>query len=95
MISTTINEQLTVHVANLADLSSVWSALVQHYIGPAIIIITGFFAVMYLVKKEIRPMLVFLALAVIVAVVVYAAPSLLGQNSTLVRNGGEIIKQVN
>lgn len=81
--------------AYIADLSGVWSALVQHYIGPAIIIITGFFAVMYLVKNQIRPMLVFLALAVIVAVVVYAAPSLLGQNSTLVRNGGEIAKQVN
>ncbi len=94
MIST-INEQLTVHAASLADLSGVWSALVQHYIGPAIIIIVGFFAVMYLVKREIRPMLVFLALAVIVAVVVYAAPSLLGQNSTLVRNGGEIAKEIN
>jgi chromate transport protein ChrA len=79
----------------LADLSGVWSALVQHYIGPAIIIITGFFAVMYLVKREIRPMLVFLALAVIVAVVVYAAPSLLGQNSTLVKNGSELAKQIN
>lgn len=93
MISTTINDITT--SAYIADLSGVWSSLVSHYIGPAIIIITGFFAVMYLVKREIRPMLVFLALAVIVAVVVYAAPALLGQNSTLVRNGGEIAKQIN
>lgn len=90
-----MTDNITIHAANLADLTSVWSALVQHYIGPAIIIITGFFAVMYLVKNQIRPMLVFLALAVIVAVVVYAAPSLLGQNSTLVRNGGELAKQIN
>jgi chromate transport protein ChrA len=93
MTYTTINDITT--SAYIADLSGVWSALVQHYIGPAIIIITGFFAVMYLVKREIRPMLVFLALAVIVAVVVYAAPALLGQNSTLVRNGGEIAKEIN
>ncbi|KFJ03990.1 hypothetical protein [Bifidobacterium subtile] len=91
--ATTINDITT--SAYIADLTGVWSALVQHYIGPAIIIITGFFAVMYLVKREIRPMLVFLALAVIAAVVVYAAPALLGQNSTLVRNGGELVKQVN
>lgn len=90
-----MTDNITIQAANLADLSSVWSALVQHYIGPAIIIIVGFFAVMYLVKREIRPMLVFLALAAIVAVVVYAAPSLLGQNSTLVRNGGEIAKEIN
>ena len=90
-----MTDNITIHAANLADLSGVWSSLVSHYIGPAIIIITGFFAVMYLVKREIRPMLVFLALAVIVAVVVYAAPALLGQNSTLVRNGGQIAKQIN
>ena len=90
-----MTDNITIHAANLADLSGVWSSLVSHSIGPAIIIITGFFAVMYLVKREIRPMLVFLALAVIVAVVVYAAPALLGQNSTLVRNGGQIAKQIN
>ncbi|MFT8704647.1 hypothetical protein [Bifidobacterium aquikefiricola] len=91
--ATTINDITT--SAYIADLTGVWSTLVQHYIGPAITIITGFFAVMYLVKNQIRPMLVFLALAAIVAVVVYAAPALLGQNSTLVKNGAEIAKQIN
>ena len=79
----------------IADLSGVWAALVQHYIGPAIIIIVGAFAVMYLAKHQLRPMLVFLALAVMVAVGVYAAPALLGQQSTLVKNGGEIARQIN
>lgn len=50
---------------------------------------------MYLIKMQIRPFLVYLALAVIVAIVIYAAPALLGQNSNLVKNGGEIVKQVN
>lgn len=79
----------------IADLSGVWSALVSHYIGPAIIIIVGAMSVMYLVKHQIRPMLVYLALAIIVAITIYAAPALLGQNSTLVKNGGEIARQIN
>ena len=81
--------------AYIADLSAVWSALVSHYIGPAIIIIVGAMSVMYLVKRQLRPFVVYLALAIIVAITIYAAPALLGQQSTLVKNGGEIIKQVN
>ena len=79
----------------LADLSSVYSTVVQHYLGPAVIILCACFAVMYFVKREIRPMLVMIAMAVLVAIVLYAGPALLGQNSTLVRNGGEIAKQIN
>lgn len=85
----------TLTTAYLADLSGVWSSLVQHYIGPAIIIIVGAMSVMYLVKHQMRPFVVYLALAVIVAITIYAAPALLGQQSTLVKNGGEIVKQVN
>ncbi len=81
--------------AYIADLSGVWAALVSHYIGPAIIIIVGAMSVAYLVKRQLRPFVVYLVLAIIVAIVIYAAPALLGQNSTLVRNGGEIVKQVN
>lgn len=79
----------------IADLNSVWSGLVEHYIGPAIIIIAGFFVIKFLVAKDLRGCLSFLALAIIVAIVVYAAPALLGQNSELVKNGGEIAKQIN
>jgi hypothetical protein len=50
---------------------------------------------MYLVKREVRPMLVMIAMAVLVAIVLYAAPALFSQSSTLVRNGGEIAKQIN
>lgn len=81
--------------AYIADLSGVWAALVSHYIGPAIIIIVGAMSVMYLAKKQLRPFVVYLALAIIVAITIYAAPALLGQDSTLVKNGGEIMKQVN
>jgi uncharacterized membrane protein len=79
----------------IADLTGIYSAVVQHYLGPVVIILCGCFAVMYLVKREIRPMLVMIAMAAVVAIVLYAGPALLGQNSTLVRNGGEIAKQIN
>ena len=85
----------TITAAYIADLSGVWSALVRGYIGPAIIIIVGAMSVAYLVKRQLRPFVVYLALAVIVAITIYAAPALLGQQSTLVRNGAEIVKQVN
>ena len=81
--------------AYLADLSSVYSTLAQHYLGPVVIMLCACFAVMYFVKREIRPMLVMIAMAVVVAIVLYAAPSLFSQSSTLVRSGGEIAKQVN
>jgi uncharacterized membrane protein len=81
--------------AYLADLGTIYSTLVQHYLGPVVIILCACFAVMYFVKREVRPMLVMIAMAVVVAIVLYAGPALLGQNSTLVRNGGEIAKQIN
>jgi uncharacterized membrane protein len=90
---TTINNINT--SAYLADLSSVYTMLSQHYLGPVVIILCACFAVMYLVKREIRPMLVMIAMAAMVAIVIYAGPTLFSQNSTLVRNGAEIAKQVN
>ena len=90
-----MNTTLLTTATYLADLSSVWSALVRGYIGPAIIIIVGCMSIMYLVKHQIRPFVVYLALAIIVAIVIYAAPALLGQQSALVKNGGEIARQIN
>ncbi len=90
-----MNTTLLTTATYLADLSGVWAALVRGYIGPAIIIIVGSMSIMYLVKKQLRPFVVYLALAIIVAITIYTAPALLGQQSTLVRNGGEIVKQIN
>lgn len=90
-----MNTTLLTTTAYIADLSGVWAALVRGYIGPAIIIIVGAMSIMYLIKMQIRPFLVYLALAVIVAITIYAAPALLGQQSTLVKNGGEIARQIN
>ena len=37
----------------------------------------------------------FLALGIIVAAIIYAAPAMFSQNSTLVRSVGDVAKQVN
>jgi uncharacterized membrane protein len=81
--------------AYLADLTGVYSAVAQHYLGPAVIILTVCFAVWYLVKRQLIPMFVMIAMAALVAIVIYAGPALFSQSSTLVRNGGEIAKQIN
>jgi hypothetical protein len=69
--------------------------LSQHYLGPAVIIMAACFAVWYLVKRQLIPMFVMIAMAMAVAIILYAGPALFGQGSTLVRNGGEIAKQIN
>jgi hypothetical protein len=86
---------MTTNSFYLADLSSVYSMLSTHYLGPAVIILAACFAVWYLVKRQLTPMFVMIAMAAIVAIVLYAGPTLFSQNSTLVRNGGEIAKQIN
>jgi hypothetical protein len=81
--------------AQLADLTSVYNALVQHYLGPFVIIGAAVFAVWFFIKKQPRPLLVSLATALLTAVILYAAPAIMGQQSTLVKNGSEIAKQIN
>jgi cell division protein FtsW (lipid II flippase) len=79
----------------IADLNSVYVSLAQHYLGPAVLLILAFFAVKAFVGKDVRQLISVIVMAIIAAVIIYAAPSLFSQNSTLVKNGGEIAKQVN
>ncbi|MEE8761930.1 hypothetical protein [Bifidobacterium subtile] len=81
--------------AQLADLTSIYSTLVQHYLGPVVIIGAAVFSLWFFIKKQPRPLLVSLATALLTAVILYAAPAIMGQQSTLVKNGSEIAKQIN
>lgn len=81
--------------AYIADLSSVYSTLVQHYLGPVVIIVAAITAVWFFIKRQPRPLFVSLATALLTAIVLYAAPAIVGQQSTLVQNGATIAKQVN
>lgn len=79
----------------IADLNSVYVSLAQHYLGPAVLLIMAFFAIKAFVGKDFRQLFSLIAIGAVVAIIIYAAPSLFSQNSTLVKNGGEIAKQVN
>jgi hypothetical protein len=81
--------------AYIADLNAVYTSVAQHYLGPAVLLIMAFFAVKAFVGKDFRQLFSLIAIGVVVAIIIYAAPSLFSQNSTLVKNGGEIAKQVN
>lgn len=84
-----------IYTAQLADLMGVYGLVVQHYLGPFVIIGAAVFAVWFFIKKQPRPMFVMIATALLTAVILYAAPAIMGQQSTLVRNGSEIAKQIN
>jgi hypothetical protein len=79
----------------LADLTSIYSTLVQHYLGPVVIIGAAAFALWFFIKRQPRPLLVSLATALLTAVILYAAPAVVGQQSTLVKNSSDIAKQIN
>ncbi|MCI1642986.1 MAG: hypothetical protein LKI21_00295 [Bifidobacterium crudilactis] len=81
--------------AYLADLTSIYSTLVQHYLGPVVIIGAAVFSLWFFIKKQPRPLFVSLATALLTAIILYAAPATVGQQSTLVKNGATIAKQIN
>jgi hypothetical protein len=88
----------TTYITNtyiLADLTSVYSTLVQHYLGPVVIIVAAITAVWFFIKRQPRPLFVSLATALLTAIVLYAAPAIVGQQSALVKNSSEIAKQIN
>ncbi|MFT8705298.1 hypothetical protein [Bifidobacterium aquikefiricola] len=82
-------------VGALADLTALNSTLTQRYVGPAVITIVICVSIMYLIKKELRPFVVFAAIAALAAIIIYAAPAIFGQGSTAVHNGATLITQVN
>lgn len=81
--------------SNLADLAGVWSDIVQKWVGPAVFIVLGVFSLKFLFSRQWTQFISFLALGVIVAVVIYVAPSMFGQNSTLVKNVGGVAQKIN
>jgi hypothetical protein len=84
-----------IYTAQLADLMGVYGLVVQHYLGPFVIIGAAIFALWFFIKKQPRPLFVSLATALLTAIILYAAPAIVGQQSTLVKNGATIAKQIN
>lgn len=80
---------------DIATLNEVWTDVVQKWVGPAIFIIIGAFSLKFLFSREWSKFISFLALGIIVAVIVFVAPKLFGQDSTLVKNVGGVAEKVN
>ena len=80
---------------DIAALSDVWNSVVQKWVGPAVFIVIGAVSLKFLFSREWSKFISFLALGVIVAVIIYVAPNLFGQNSDLVKSVGGVAKQIN
>lgn len=74
----------------LAGIDALTNELTQKYIGPILICFTVVMALVFLFKKEIRPMLSFLGVALLAAVIIYLAPWAFGPNGPLVNRGKEL-----
>lgn len=81
--------------ANLADLQGVWESIVQKWVGPAVFIVLGVMSLKFLFSRQWTQFISFIALGVIVAVIIYVAPTMFGQSSSLVKSVGDVAKQVN
>lgn len=84
-----------VYAADVATLQEVWTSIVQKWIGPAVFIIIGACSLKFLFSRQWTQFVAFLALGIIVAAIIYAAPAMFSQNSTLVRGVGDVAKQIN
>lgn len=84
-----------VYAADLADLSEVWTSVVQKWVGPALIIVIGAMSLKFLFSRKWTEFISFLALGIIVAVIVYGASAFFGENGSMIKNAKNIATSVN
>lgn len=84
-----------VYSADLADLSDVWSSVVQKWIAPIIIIIMGTLSLKFLLNRQWSQFINFLTIGIGVAVVVYIAPEMFNNNSELIKSASDTAKMIN
>lgn len=68
-----------------AGLSELYSTLVNDWLGPAYLITLAVFAIMFLKDREFRKLLSYVAIATIVAVLIFAGNALFGSNGSITR----------
>lgn len=78
-----------------SGLSGLQSTLTSDWIGPIFLVIVGAVGITFLIKREIRKLIVFLVIAAIVAMLVYASGSVFGQNQGLTNTASSLAGQVN
>lgn len=81
--------------ADLADLSDVWTSVVQKWVSPIIIMVMGTLSLKFLLNRQWSQFINFLSIGIVVAVVVYIAPEYFAQNSAAVKSVSDTAKMIN
>lgn len=84
-----------VYVADLADLSDVWTSVVQKWVSPIIIMVMGTLSLKFLLNRQWSQFINFLTIGIAVAVVVYIAPEYFSQNSAAIKSASDTAKMIN
>lgn len=84
-----------VYSADLADLSEVWTSVVQKWVSPIVIMVMGTLSLKFLLNRQWSQFINFLTIGIAVAVVVYIAPVMFNQNSALMNSAGDTAKMIN
>lgn len=82
-------------ITDIATLQDVWNSVVNNWIGPLVFIIMGALSLKFLLNRQWSQFISFLGIGVMVAVVIYIAPTMFGQDSKLVNSVGTTVKQIN
>ena len=82
-------------ITDIATLQDVWTSISTQWIGPLVFIIMGALSLKFLLNRQWSQFISFLGIGVMVAVVIYIAPKMFGQDSKLVNSVGTTVKQIN
>lgn len=82
-------------ITDIATLQDVWTSVVNNWIGPLVFIIMGALSLKFLLNRQWSQFISFIGIGVMVAVVIYIAPKMFGQDSKLVNSVGTTVKQIN
>lgn len=76
-------------------LSGLQTTITNNWVGPIFIVIVGAVGITFLVKREIRKLIIFLIIAAIVGVLVYGASGLFGSGGKLNQSASNLASNVN
>lgn len=82
-------------ITDIATLQDVWTSISTQWIGPLVFIIMGALSLKFLLNRQWSQFVSFLGIGVMVAVIIYIAPTMFGQDSKLVNSVGTTVKQIN
>lgn len=82
-------------IIDIATLQDVWSSISTKWIGPLVFIIMGALSLKFLLNRQWSQFISFLGIGIMVAVVIYIAPSMFAQDSPLVNSVGTTVKEIN